>query len=246
MQQQTLNETKTKSSDSKLKSEFDKIKEKKIKEYANMPFVSKLTGVTIEERNEQFEKLSKCDRAKEIAFDALKLLMTNKKISAHMSGYWSFSLDEKLDDFKLANHWSLTPKEPPTKIDLQKKFVEPIPQCSVCQRGLWMLSQIRVAGFNLPNLNGNTITFLRKGLPGIVEGVTFKQLEDMETMYEGTDEYQQHFGRTRPADNSPYEPHTNKMLANVMCNIIQNCKYKKNDFTDYLKLWNVKLKNPNA
>ena len=220
-----------------LRKEFTKIKTKVKKSGTKIPYTSQLTGKTVAEKNEQFSKLNDCDKAKEIALDSLHILMTKANVYAHKGGYWSNDLSNLLD-YTMKKFDGIVVKE-----KLQELFTdENLPSCEVCQRGLWMLSQLRVAAFELPE--GFKQGKIPSGVKSTVNGITVYNLEKMEIMYEGwrIDHDKNNEGLT-PSENSKYKPQTNQMLANIVCNIIQNCRFKINDHTDYLKLWKIKLKN---
>ena len=207
--------------DSSLIYEFNKIKDKKtaVLKINQVPFKSVLTRIKkIKDRNAMFETLDKCGQIREIALDALNLLMFNENVQAADGHYWSTTLLHRL-----SKHLE-SPK------DFQKSLLKKVPSCTVCQRGLLMLSQARTCGIDFVThyeVNSNQISMgneiLTKGL------FTERELDEMEVEYEAND-----FAH-------PYKNDTKEKLANIICNILVNCGFNTDDYTDYLKKWNIKL-----
>lgn len=97
----------------------------------NIPFKSKLVRFTnIENRNKAFHALSDEDKRKEIAFDALNLVII-KKLNASNGCYWDNNLENRT---KLQNDSK----------ELQIFLSNKLPKCEVCQRGALMISTIRL------------------------------------------------------------------------------------------------------
>ncbi len=178
-----------------------------------IPYKSKLYRFkNIENRNKAFKKLSKTDQKKEIALDALKLVI-DRKLKAADGVYWGYNLMNVSRDAKDAK-------------DFQQKLNNTLPKCEVCQRGLMMISQIRLSNTIDPSEND-----MMCGSKKNIKGFSFGEFLDMENEFEGID------------FNLPYGSHTNSKLALICCNVIKNGKFKPKDNTDYLKLWKIKVKN---
>ena len=201
---------------SDLKKEFEKLKR------VGVPFKSVLIGLSVAKKNKKFETLSPCEQTREIALDALSLLMKQNVQAFH--GYWEEEMQARaVKAIKNINN------------NIQNEFQNE-GDCHVCQRGLWMLSQARTCGVDIVKTNLyfenesriDKMAFMA-GSNESVKGLSFKMLEQMENEYE----------LSKYSNN--YEFHTKNKLANVICNILQNCGYDKNDITDYLKLWNIDL-----
>lgn len=177
-----------------------------------IPFKSKLTKKTIELNNEAFEKFSKTQQRKEIAYDALMLIV--KGIATTLSGgYWG----EDLHNIKDASLSSSAFQCNLLKIDEKTN-------CSVCQKGLMMLSQIRLSNSLHPADSGIT-NGSHKGRKGFSENAFDQMEEDFE-------------GWSR-AINTTYKPGSSKLQANICCNVIANGDYKPKDETDYIKKWGI-------
>jgi hypothetical protein len=179
-----------------------------------IPFKSKLKGIrSIVKRNAVFKAMGDQNKRKEIAYDAL-MLIVDDKIEYTSSGYWDGGLSN-------IAHWAYNAR------DLQKKLLKLEETCDVCQRGLFMLSTIRC---------GNTVdgseSSLEKGSPETIQGFTMDEFKKAEQVYEGwTDTSRRH----------PYTSGTNERKANICCNVIKNGKFLSSDITDYLKKWNIKI-----
>ena len=204
--------------------DFEKIKSKPITvlQTNKIPYKSVLSHIkNIVEKNNAFDKLSKCSQIKEIALDALNLLMYNENVRAADGYYWSPNLVERLRESK-------TPGK------FQKNLNKTIPQCEVCQRGLWMLSQARVCGIDFDlsdDIDSSTLLSASSTrTPELVKGLLYEDLLNMEAEYEGY-----------AGNLQPYESDTKEKLANVICNVMVNCGFNRFDYTDYLKKWRIKL-----
>lgn len=182
-----------------------------------IPFKSKLKSFTdIQKRNKAFDALSDEEKRKEIAFDALFLLIKTNKVSASSwHGYWSSPIHRLSRKFK-------------TAVTFQRAItnLEILPKCNVCARGLMMLCQIRL---------GNTINpyndeSAEDGSSKNLKGFTFDEMTNMEREYE-ENEYQ-----------LPYSRRSKEKLANIACNVIDNGTFDPQDYTDYLNKWKIKLK----
>jgi hypothetical protein len=221
MEQKTIIQESTKINSQINREEFEKIKSTPITLFQvkntrllNVPFGSVLTGLSIEERNKIFETLDKCQQTREIALDALGLLF-GKKVIASNGSYWSQSLIDLFSEKKS------------NPIKLQKDLIQKLPECQVCQRGLWMLAQARTCGITF-NPEKDRVNEFANGT-GFAKGFTEYGLEKMESEYEES------------AAKHPYETNTKNKLANIICNILMNCGFKKSDKTDYLKKWGLKI-----
>lgn len=181
-----------------------------------IPFKSKLYRYkNIENKNKAFEALSNEDKRKEIAFDGLMLVL-NKLIKPANGEYWDINLRLLIDISKNSK-------------ELQEKLLKNsnIEDCRVCQRGLMMVSQIRLA--NSINPNSDNITC---GDSRIIEGFSLIDFKNMESLYEGLYE-------SLHWKSSIFCKLTTCALANICCNVIHNGNFDKDDETNYLKLWNI-------
>lgn len=178
----------------------------------NVPFKSKLSNYrNIENRNKVFNSLKKEEQRREIAFDALKLLLGGK-LRAYGGQYWGY----KLEDLSNKTHDSQ---------ELQNKLIKDLPNnCEVCARGAMMVSQIRL---------GNSIDPYDKGkVCGNTEnmkGFNFGDFIRMESEFEWS-QY-----------NHLYKSGTNEKLANILCNVIKNGNFRVGDKTDYVTTWKIKI-----
>jgi hypothetical protein len=168
----------------------------------------------VEERNIAFQNLDDEDKRKEIAYDALYLVLT-RQLNASDGLYWNYSLTNKTDNLTSSK-------------ELQNFLINDLPEdCEVCQRGLMMVSQIRL---------GNTITpsdsFKMDGCNSNIFGFNMRSFKKMEDAYEGCGEVR----------SFPYISNTQEMLGNICCNVIANGDFISIDETDYLKLWNLKIR----
>lgn len=173
-------------------------------------FKSYLQGIKdIEKRNKAFHKLTDEEKRLEIAWDSLLLIMEGSIRPAGFgknSCYW----DKKL--FKATEN--LSSKE------LQKTLIErPKSQkCTVCERGITMLSTIRLGnsidGFDNDRENGHEDN---------IQGFIKQDFYNMEKEYEHS--YYSH----------PYKNNTLEKMANICCNVLVNGNFNTEDKTDYLK-----------
>lgn len=188
-----------------------------------IPYTSILIGITdIETRNKAFNALDKETQRREIALDSLQLVLTSQ-VYAHNAGYW--------DDHLYAI------KEPDSKL-FQNILINKLPECRVCQRGLMMLSQIR-----LGNELASNDSSIYCGNNDNIKGFSIDDFEGMESEYEGEtidmlDEDDNNI------DNSlPFKKHSWQKLANICCNVIANGNFVINDENDYLQIWNLTREN---
>ena len=179
----------------------------------NIPFKSKLQDIVdLDAKNDKFATLSKEEKRREIAFDSLKLIIS-EKIVGNPYGYWNTTLHNIKD------------KSDGSK-DLCRRFHNlPKKQCMVCAKGAVMVSQIRLGNNIRPTIRG-----IDSGRKDILEGFSTHDMDKMESIYEGWS-----------PKKHPYQPDTTQLLANIMCNVIANGKFKVKDTTDYLKLWNLEI-----
>lgn len=193
----------------------------------NVTYKSVLTKYrNIKKRNEVFNNLDNETKRREIAFDALKLLLAETIVPAGgivngerlLRSYMDITLCNMID-------YSSTSSE------LQEKFttLKPKQQCVVCARGGLMLSQIRL---------GNSLCISEKidkddiimGEIWTIKGFTKSTFQLIEDVYEYS--------------NIPYHARTVESLMNIFCNIIINGDYiyvNTIDRVDYLKDKKVKI-----
>lgn len=168
----------------------------------NIEFKSVLQPIKdIKARNQAFRELTDEGKRLEIAWEALQLVLSDK-IHPAVGCYWSNNL------------WEI---EAPTAHGFQQKLINKLPKCEVCQRGLIMLSTIRI---------GNSVSSddwgRDEGHRHNISGFDMEDMKDMEKEYEHG--YFEH----------PYETHTKEKLANICCNILVNGNFNTDDKTDYL------------
>ncbi len=178
-----------------------------------IPFKSVLAKVKdIEKRNALFNHLTNEDKRKEAAFDALNLILNGPLKASKNGEYWGRGFKSKIRKLK-------TPEE------LQCFLNEKLNSCKVCQRGLMMISLIRL---------GNTISpkdcDIDSGNKANIRGFSIKSFEEMEISYEGWDWREK-----------PYSNNTEQTLINNCCNVIANGDFNVDDNTDYLTLWKIKV-----
>jgi hypothetical protein len=159
----------------------------------------------IEKRNKAFNNLSDEDKRKEIAWDALQLVL-NDTVKPANGYYWSpniynIRLSLNIGDSK----------------GLQEALLN-VPECSVCARGAVMLSQIRLGNELAPE-----IAHIDRGGSYILKGFSIYSMEEMEREYEHSDYYH------------PYICNTKEKLVNILCNVIANGDFNNEDNTDYIK-----------
>lgn len=172
----------------------------------NIKFESQLSSIkNIEEKNKTFDNLSDIDKKKEISWDILQLLKTEKLLPSQ-GYYWSTTLDHIQDQSENAS-------------EFQKNLlkISSKDNCSVCARGAVMLSTIRLGNKLHKELR------IEKGHGEILQGF------NMEEMYAMEDEYENNYF------NHPYETNTIEKLANIFCNVITNGTFNEEDETNYLK-----------
>ncbi len=184
-----------------------------------IPYKSQLKG-TVAQKNKQFKELSTPDQKREIALDGLKLIIKNKISPAGregMSHYWGSS--------GLRDHR----QHARNSKDFQKRLLTELPEaCEVCERGLIMLSKIRVANTIDPCGDAHNIS---SGSNGLQKPFTFDEMEDMETVYEN--------GSTI---TYPYQNNTLKNMANNLCVIIDKGKFLLSVAKeDYVKKWKLNI-----
>jgi hypothetical protein len=179
----------------------------------NIPFKSKLERYKdIEKRNKTFDELTNEEKRKEIAYEGLKMVMKGT-LKASWGCYWDGDLHNIADDCRDSKQ-------------LQEKLLN-IPKslnCQVCQRGLMMISQIRLNNNISPSTNDK-----ENGAIGIIKGFRFRDFQNMEKEFERN--YYSH----------PYSNNTNEKLANICCNVIQNGNFSVEDKRDFLTIWNIEL-----
>lgn len=107
----------------------------------NIPFKTKLPALdqtTLAKRNKVFDSLSEEDKRKEIAFDGLNLVITGQ-VGAAKGTYWSGAIYDIVVPLK-------TSKQLQEALNLNLSE-----DCRVCQRGLMMISQIRLGNSVRPD-----------------------------------------------------------------------------------------------
>lgn len=174
-----------------------------------IPFASQLRHITdLDERNAVFNTLSDEDKRKEIAYDALLLVL--EKIARPSDGcYWGDSL------VNLANNLN-------TSKELQRALVHDIPECYVCQRGLMMISQIRLGNSIKPGDRCKS-----HGSNKNLKGFSIDSFTQMECEYEFS--FYSH----------PYIRNSRMKLMNICCNVLANGNFNENDKTNYLERWEI-------
>ena len=159
----------------------------------------------VKERNYAFNNLDKQSQRLEIAWDALNLII-NDNVTPADGYYWGNELRRKLE--------LLNPKE--TQVFLLKELNKDI--CKVCQRGLMMVSQIRLGN----ELSSSKSKNIYEGDDDNIKGFSLKDFTRIEGEYECSD------------NSHPYFSHSKEKLANICCNILVNGNFNKKDKTDYL------------
>lgn len=188
-----------------------------------IPYKSVLTGMKLEERNVAFNALDRETQRKEIALDALNLVLS-KQVHAAEGAYWGHQLH--------------CINEPDSKL-FQDILVNKLPECDVCQRGLFMLSQIR-----LGNELCSDTEDVCEGNSNNVKGFDMGDFYGMESEYEGEtesgdDEYLNDDNNPSEDESLPYNRHSWQKLANICCNVLSNGNFDAEDKTDFLKLWEL-------
>lgn len=134
----------------------------------NVPFTSVLPPITdIAARNKAFDALEPEQQRREIAYEALHLVMSNK-VGCDITGYW----DENL---------SVIASRCQTPEQLQLKLLNELPKCDVCERGLMMLAQIRLSNTLHPNDSS-----LSDGSEENIKGFEYGDFRRMENEYENS------------------------------------------------------------
>ena len=173
---------------------------------ANITYKSVLTEFTdIKERNVAFNNLDEQSQRLEIAWDALQLVL-NDKVRAADGSYWGYTLSSKTINLNAED----------TQNYLLKKLNRIT--CTVCQRGLMMVSQIRL-GNELCHDNDSR---LDSGTEDNIKGFSLDDFEAMEQEYECN------------LFEHPYNVRTDEKLANICCNVLVNGNFNTKDRTDYL------------
>lgn len=169
----------------------------------NITFNSVLQPIkNIEERNKAFDELTDEGKRQEIAWDALQLVI-NEKVGAALRVYWSSALSCITAENSKA---------------FQQILINELPtDCYVCQRGLVMLSTIRLGDSILPNDD-----YREHGSSENLKGFSLFDMLIMEAEYEYSE------------FNHPYPNNSSEKLANICCNILVNGNFNPNDKTDYL------------
>lgn len=161
----------------------------------------------ISERNEAFNMLDKQSQRLEIAWDALNLV-TDGMLRASSGSYWHGKING------LAREGSLSPEA------FQQELLNPetLSGCFVCQRGLLMVSQIRLSNGLAPSNE------VRMGRESSIKGFSYDDFLCMENEYELSK-----YGH-------PYKTNTNEKLANICCNVLINGNFDPEDNTNYLRI----------
>lgn len=180
----------------------------------NIPFKTKLPALdqtTLAKRNKVFDSLSEEDKRKEIAFDGLNLVITGQ-VGAAKGTYWSGAIYDIVVPLK-------TSKQLQEALNLNLSE-----DCRVCQRGLMMISQIRLGNSVRPD-----DVDVDCGSYDNVKGFDMGMFAAMEKEYEIS------------GFDHPHAARTKRKLANICCNVIANGYFNTNDTTDYLKQWGIKV-----
>lgn len=173
-----------------------------------VPFKSQLQGIEdIQKRNEIFDSLPDEEKRKEIAYDGLGLVLEGIVLASGNRTYWSGQL-------KILQDAS------PSSSEFQSNLLsDDITGCEVCQRGLLMLSLIRLGAGVHPHDQS-----AESGCGYNIKG--FRRLDFLEM--EGEYEYNNY--------HHPYKNNTPEKLANICLNVIHNGNFNETDKTDYLEL----------
>jgi len=167
-------------------------------------YKSVLIGLTIKAKNIAFNNLSPEIQRLEIAWDALNLVLS-ETLKPSNGCYWNYNLREIGGDDKNLQK------------TLNAKSFYRENDCYVCQRGLMMVSQIRL---------GNSISSgddtRESGSADNIKGFSIYSFIKMETEYE------------KCAYGHPYDSNTKEKMANICCNILVNGDFNTKDETDYL------------
>jgi hypothetical protein len=153
---------------------------------------------------EEVNELDDQSKRLEIAWDALRMVVIGL-VEASYGCYWSFDLCNVDGDSKTLQ-----------KVFNTKNFYKEN-TCKVCQRGLMMLSQIRL---------GNSVDSWQwdkdEGSERNIKGFSIDSFLAMEKEYEHN------------SFRHPYNTHTQQKLANICCNVLINGDFNIADKTDYL------------
>ena len=163
-------------------------------------------------RNEAFDSLSDKVQKKEIALDALNLLLNDVTEPSNIGVYWGVDLQTIKAE---------TPKEFQEKLLTLESLETPI-KCIVCARGSIMLSLIR-----LGNNIGSSNPHRSDGHVEVLKGFDSKEMYDMEEEYETS-----YF-------NMPYLHNTTDKLANILINVLVNGTFNTEDKTDYVEKYEI-------
>lgn len=183
----------------------------------------------IEKRNIAFDALSDEDKRKEVAWDALQLIL-NDNIKGSLI----------TDKFR---YWSsnLTDIDGVDSKDFQLKLVKKLPErCNVCARGAVMLSCIRL-GNSIDAGSYSRTNGLDSMDKSIAKGFSTESLLLMERVYENSPigDYE-HLPYVKGSDltcNSiKVREQRTKLLANILCNVIVNGYFNIDDCGNYLIL----------
>lgn len=101
--------------------------------------------------------------------------------------------------------------------EFQRILNEELPDCRVCARGALMLAQIRL-GNNIDSRESGRDCGIEKN----IQGFTYDDFIGMELEFE-TDRF-----------CHPYQRNSQEKLANILCNVLVNGNFNKEDKTDYL------------
>jgi len=174
---------------------------------ANITYKSVLADCnTVAERNKLFNSLDDQSKRLEIAWEALQLVLEGQISASSGSYYWSLKLHDIADTCK-------------TSKELQKKLNKDLSDCKVCQRGLMMVSQIRLGNDISPS-----DTRKDDGTSRNIKGFSIEDFYEMETFYEVA------------RKDYPFTPRTNEKLANICCNILVNGNFNPKDKTKYIEV----------
>ena len=187
----------------------------------NVKYKSVLTKYrNIQKRNEVFNALDDETKRREIAFDALKLLLNETIAPAGANNTHRHYMNQYLYNEM---------QESVNSEELQSKFISLIPkqECTVCAKGGLMLSQIRL-GNSLCVKNGVSAEDIAMGRADTLKGFDYKTFEDIEKSYEV-------HGRNF------YSARTTEALMNIFCNIIINGNFYP-DTIDYLIEKKIRIK----
>jgi len=179
----------------------------------------------IEKRNKAFNALDEETMRKEIAYDALKLTLT-QVITPSNGSYWGYEL-------KRIKH---NISQESAKV-FQEKLLNLPQNCEVCARGAMMVSQIRLG--NELDACKDDVT---KGNESNIKGFSINSFISMEDYYEyrrgSTFDNITEFSYSKIFYNSKRRKYR---LINIFLNVLTNGDFNDNVEIDYIQKYNLNL-----